>query len=214
MGPWDIMSQHFVKQGEPSPGISSFTKIRLGWITRPQVHFVKPGESSYTFLAPLSKGGETLAVKIPLRDGTYYLIENRQPIGSDRVLPDAGILVLKVDPEAQEGYGTVKIMNAEAGGPGFTRATYRLDRDGRALFMDKANKIAVIPLWEESGNLGVLVISPEKSDDALQAALLILRMVHRKGRGSEGKIEEGLNKAIAAFKRFDFAGSARMAREE
>jgi len=208
------MSQHFVKQGEPSPGISSFTKIRLGWITRPQVHFVKPGEPSYTFLAPLSKGGETLAVKIPLRDGTYYLIENRQPIGSDRVLPDAGILVLKVDPEAQEGYGTVKIMNAEAGGPGFTRATYRLDRDGRALFMDKANKIAVIPLWEESGNLGVLVISPEKSDDALQAALLILRMVHRKGRGSEGKIEEGLNKAIAAFKRFDFAGSARMAREE
>ncbi len=208
------MSQHFVKQGEPSPGISSFTKIRLGWITRPQVHFVKPGETSYTFLAPLSKGGETLAVKIPLRDGTHYLIENRQPIGSDRVLPDAGILVLKVDPGAQEGYGTVKIMNAEAREPGFTRATFRLNRDGRALFMDKANKIAVIPLWEESGNLGVLVVSPEKSDDALQAALLIQRMVHRKGRGSEGKREADINKAIAAFKRFDFAGSARMAREE
>ena len=208
------MSQHFVKQGEPSPGISSFTKIRLGWITRPQVHFLRPGETSYTFLAPLSKGGETLAVKIPLKDGTYYLIENRQPIGSDRVLPDAGILVLKVDPGAQEGYGTVKIMNAEAGEPGFTRATFRLDRDGRALFTDKANKIAVIPLWEESGNRGVLVVPPEKGDDALQAALLIQRRVHRKGGGSEGKIEEDINKAIAAFKRFDFAGSARMAREE
>jgi hypothetical protein len=186
----------------------------LGWITRPQVRFVRPGETSYTFLAPLSKGGKTLAVKIPLRDSTYYLIENRQPIGFDRVLPDAGILVLKVDPEAQEGYGTVKIMNADAKGPGFTRATFRLDRDGRTFFMDKANDVAVIPLWEESGNLGVLVVSPEKSDDALQAALLIQRRVHLKGRGSEGKIEEGLNKAIAAFKGFDFAGSARMAREK
>ncbi|MEI9477865.1 MAG: hypothetical protein WCO26_14985 [Deltaproteobacteria bacterium] len=208
------MSQHFVKQGEPSPGISSFTRIRLGWITRPHVHFVRPGETSYTFLSPLSKKGETLAVKIPLEDGTYYLIENRQPIGSDRVLPDAGILVLKVDPEAQEGYGTVKIMNADPKAPGFARATFRLDRDGRTLFMDKRNKIAVIPLWEESENLGVLMVPPKKSGDALQAALLIQRMLHRKGRGSAGKFDKDVNNAIAAFKRFDFAGSARMAREE
>ena len=214
MGPWDIMSQHFVKQGEPSPGISSFTRIRLGWITRPNVHFVRPGETSYTFLSPLSKKGETLAVKIPLENGTYYLIENRQPIGSDRMLPDAGILVLKVDPGAQEGYGTVKIMNADPRAPGFTRATFRLDRDGRALFMDKTNKIAVIPLWEESETLGVLMVPPEKSGDALQSALLIQRMLDRKGRGPAGKLDKDVNNAIAAFKRFDFRGSARMAREE
>lgn len=28
MGPWDIMSEHFVKKDQPPPGISSFTKIR------------------------------------------------------------------------------------------------------------------------------------------------------------------------------------------
>jgi len=138
----------------------------------------------------------------------------RQPIGSDRMLPDAGILVLKADPEAQEGYGTAKIMNADPRAPGFTRAIFRLDRDGRALFMDKTNKIAVISLWEESENLGVLMVPSEKSGDALQAALLIQRMLHRKERGPSGKLDKDVNNAVAAFKRFDFAGSARMAREE
>ncbi len=32
MGPYDIMSEHFVKREDPPPGLSSFTKIRLGWI--------------------------------------------------------------------------------------------------------------------------------------------------------------------------------------
>lgn len=126
MGPWDIISEHFVKKGEPSPGISSFTKIRLGWINPGQVLLVKPGETAMTFLTPLSQVGNKLAVKIPLKTGQYYLIENRQPIGFDRNLPDSGLLILKVDPELPEGSGTVKVMNANPNAPHFSQATLQV----------------------------------------------------------------------------------------
>jgi M6 family metalloprotease-like protein len=112
MGAWDIMSQHFVMQGGPPPGLSSFTKIRLGWIQADQVVLVESGTSAMTFLAPLSKKAKTLTVKIPLSWGDYYLVENRQHAGYDRALSDTGLLVLKVSPRADEGYGTVKIMDA------------------------------------------------------------------------------------------------------
>jgi hypothetical protein len=124
------MSQHFVERGGLPPGLTSFTKIRLGWITKEKVRFVKPGETAVAFLSPLSAGGETLAVKIPLL-GKYYLVENRQPIGFDSGLPDSGMLVLKIDPDASEGYGTVKVMDADLGSAHFSHATFRLDERER-----------------------------------------------------------------------------------
>ena len=151
MGPWDIMSQHFVKRGEPPPGLSSFTKIRLNWIKKNQVQVVKPGETSYAFLSPLSEGGELLCVKIPLSDGTYYLVENRQPIGFDKILPDSGILILKVNPKVDEGDGTVEVKSA-GGSRNFTNATYKLEMNNRNVFIDKSSglfhksNIAIIPL--------------------------------------------------------------------
>jgi hypothetical protein len=84
MGPWDIMSEHFVKRNEPPQGLCSFTKIRLGWITAAKTIIIRPGETATAFLAPLSKGGETLVVKVPLSGGQYYLIENR-PTGYFRM---------------------------------------------------------------------------------------------------------------------------------
>lgn len=202
MGPWDIMSQHMVKKGEPPPGISSFTKIRLGWIGREQVRMVRPGETAVAFLAPLSTAGRQLAVKIPLADGTYYLIENRQPIGFDRILPDAGILVLQVDPGADEGFGTVTVKPA-ADSRNFSAATYRLEAEGRHRFLDRRNGVAVIPLWEEEGHLGVLVTTPEQGEVALKAARAIQgRMAARSGDAGR---EAPLREAVAAFKGGEFA---------
>ena len=108
-------------------------------------------------LSPLSKGGELLAVKIPLDDGTYYLVENRQPVGFDRSLPDSGILILKVNPQADEGYGTVEVKIAD-GSHDFTNATYKLENKNRNIFIDNSglfrkNNIAIIPLWKEKDNL-------------------------------------------------------------
>jgi len=106
------MSSHFIKKREPPPGLSSFTRIRLGWISPDQVVLVKPGETRHTFLSPLAEDGKTLAIKIPLKSGHYYLVENRQPIGFDRVLPDSGILILKVNPNAVEGSGLSGVVTS------------------------------------------------------------------------------------------------------
>jgi M6 family metalloprotease-like protein len=219
MGPWDIMSHHFVERTRPPQGISSFTKIRLGWITPDQVVRVNPGSSQSVFLSPLSKKGTTLAVKIPLKqsrnDGWshFYLVENRQPIGYDRILPDSGLLILKVNLDTVEGSGTVQVMDADPSSPDFSHATFKLGVNNRNVFIDKKNNLAIIPLWSEKGNQGVLVTTPEKSSDALEAALLIEELMQRfpEPRGErEGKVIE---ECVASFKKSDFRTSHRIAQQ-
>jgi len=218
MGPWDIMSQHFVKKGEPPPGISSFTKIRLGWIRKHQVQIIRPGETASAFLSPLSQGGELLAVKIPLNDGTYYLVENRQRIGFDRVLPDSGILILKVNPQATEGYGTVEVKNA-GGLHNFASATYKLEIEGRNVFNDKSpsnllqkDNVVIIPLWTEQENLGVLITTPDLSKAAIKAARAIQALIGQQSETLHKREKASvLLNAITAFKNKDFEQSYALA---
>lgn len=200
MGPWDVMSAHYVKPKSPPPGLSSFSKIRLGWLSGEQVRLVTPGESISLSLTPLEKKGETMAIKIPLPDGQYYLVENRQPIGYDQVLPDSGLLVLKVDPDAMEGAGTVRIMDANPDARNFAEATFRLDREGRHLFLDSAHDIAVIPLWPEGEKLRVLVTGKEKSGEALPIALQI-QSLQAKGLRKDGVLQG----CMESFNNLDFA---------
>ena len=160
MGPWDVMSAHFVDRKGPPPGLSSFTKIRLGWISSEQVVQVRPGETREIMLWPLAEKGEVLAVKIPLNADQYYLVENRQPIKYDKVLPDSGILVIKVDPNAVEGTGTARIMDADPASPNFQHATYRPDRKNRKKFVDRENGVAVVALSADGKNQRILVTTP------------------------------------------------------
>jgi hypothetical protein len=213
MGSWDIMSQHLVDRKEPPPGISSFTKIRLGWISPEQALLVQPGDTRWAFLSPLSRKGDTLVIKVPLPNGHYYLVENRQPVGFDRILPDSGILILKVDPEVREGSGTVRVMDADPDSPAFSHATFRLDKENRAIFLDKGSNVAVIPLWAEGGNQGVLVTTPEKSGAALQAATAIRRLMERLPEPGGEQQEATLDEAVSSFKRLDFIASHQKARE-
>lgn len=195
------MSQHFVEKGKPPQGISSFTKIRLGWIKRQQVQFVKPGETSFALLSPLSKGGDLLVVKIPVDESSHYLIENRQPMGFDRMLPDSGILILEVHPHYKDGTGVVKVKKPISS-PNFDHATYKLGVDNRSVFVDKQNNLSIIPLWKEKGNLGVLVTTPDRSKVAINAALAIQKRIDQND-GNENVMSE----AIAAFKNKDFETS-------
>jgi M6 family metalloprotease-like protein len=211
MGPWDIMSQHFVRKGELPEGISSFTKIRLGWIEKSKVQIVKPGETSLAMLSPLSKGGGLLVVKIPLDDGTYYLVENRQPVGFDRTLPDSGILILKVNPQADEGYGTVNVKSAGGSGK-FNNATYKLELNNRNIYIDdsgffKKNNIAIIPLWEQNDAIGILVTTPEHSAAAIKAAQSIQSLINNNRRVSGNEKKTVINEAIAAFKNREYEKS-------
>jgi hypothetical protein len=200
MGPWDIMSQHFVQKGQPPQGISSFTKIRLGWIKKQQVQFVKPGETSFALLSPLSKGGDLLVAKIFVDEYSHYLIENRQPIGFDRMLPDSGILILEVHPAYQDGTGVVRVKNPISS-PNFDHATYKLEESNRNVFIDKQNNISIIPLWKEKEKLGVLVTTPARSKVAINAALAIQKLI------DQSENENVISEAIEAFKNKDFEKS-------
>ena len=200
MGPWDVMSSHYVRPDSPPPGISSFTKIRLGWITTEQVELIRPGESRFVTLSPLEMKGKTLSVKIPLEGGLYYLLENRQPAGYDKVLPDSGILVVRINPAAVEGTGTATIMDASPGTPNLSEATFKQDHAGRDMFTDPRNNIVVIPLWPEKENLEVLVTSSDKGEIALRAAQGIRELMERHKAGDRLLLKECLD----LFKNFDF----------
>ena len=115
-------------------------------------------------LWPLAEKGEVLAVKIPLNADQYYLVENRQPIKYDKVLPDSGILVIKVDPNAMEGTGTARIMDADPASPNFQHATYRPDRKNRKKFVDRENGVAVVALSADGKNQRILVTTPGNAD--------------------------------------------------
>jgi hypothetical protein len=213
MGAWDVMSSHYIERNSPPPGLSSFTKIRLGWISSDEVIQVNPGEEKGAFLAPLARGGKSLVIKIPLPGGRYYLVENRQRVGSDQIQPDAGLLILQVNPEAQEGSGTAQIMNADPSSPNFSRATFRTDLEGRRVFLDKENQVAVLPLWLQGENLGALVTTPGKSQDALRAITVILKFWEKYPEPRTAKIKKISEECVAAFRAFDFKKSAQIAEQ-
>ena len=118
MGFWDPMSCHSYKRELPPPGISSWTKLRLGWLPH-KVRDIGAGTTSAdVVLGPLEDAGsETLAVRIPLSPTRYLLVENRQPIGGfDPHLPGHGVLVMKADDniaECRHGRAPVRLIDAD-----------------------------------------------------------------------------------------------------
>lgn len=117
MGYWDPMSCHSYQRHLPPPGISSWTKLRLGWMPAGKVKTVDPATPTEVLLGPLADGrSETLAIRIPLTGKRFLLIENRQPIGVyDRVLPGHGVLIMKADDDVAEcrfGKAPVKLVDA------------------------------------------------------------------------------------------------------
>lgn len=152
MGFWDPMSCHYYKRDAPPPGISSWTKLRLGWLPDDKVAVVRPGETREILLEPLEDGRSgTLAIRIPLSATTYYLVENRQPIGFDRVLPGSGVLIMRADDnvaECRHGRAPVKLMDADPSVPHLEGAAFDLGKRDR--FTDTASGIT-IELLEKVG---------------------------------------------------------------
>lgn len=146
MGYWDPMSCHFYKRDIPPPGISSWTKLRLGWIAPEKIRVVNPRQVSEVVLHPLEDGSaEALVIKIPLTDSKYYLIENRQPIGAfDPYLPGKGVLIMRADDsigECRYGQSPVRLMNADPAIPYLQGAAF--DLPGKAVFTDKENDVEI-----------------------------------------------------------------------
>jgi len=159
MGFWDTLSCHYYKRDMPPPGISSWTRMRLNWIDPSRVKVVKPGEKTEILLGPLEdKSSETPVVKIPISETTYYLIENRQPIGFDKNLPGSGVLIMYADdsiPECRHGRAPVKLIDADPKVPYLEGAAF--DMGKRDSFHDEKNGIH-IKLLKKSGDTYKILI--------------------------------------------------------
>lgn len=124
MGAWNVMSRHFVGGRRPVPAMSSFTRLRMGWIADEQVADVAPGETRTLALAPLAGGRGTPVVRIPGPRRTYHLLEYRRPMPGDPVPPATGLLVLRVHESEEDGDGIVRVVDATPRVPDFGAATF------------------------------------------------------------------------------------------
>ena len=161
MGAWDPMSCHYIKLGVPPPGISSWTKMRLGWIDDSKVQIMKPGETRELLLGALEDGkADTLVIKIPLSGTRYYLIENRQPIGFDKYLPGNGVLIMLADDsiaECRHGKGPVRLSDANPSLPNLQGAAFT--ERGNRTFVNEKHKVKVTIL-AKTGSAYKIRISP------------------------------------------------------
>jgi len=159
MGFWDTLSCHFYKRDIPPPGISSWTKMRLNWIDPSRVKVVKPGEKTEILLGPLEdKSSATLVIKIPISETTYYLIENRQPIGFDKNLPGSGVLIMYADDnisECRHGKAPVKLIDANPKVPHLEGAAFDIGK--KDSFHDEKNGIR-IRLLKKTGDAYKILI--------------------------------------------------------
>lgn len=182
MGPWDVMSRHFVERGQPPPGMSSFTRLRMGWIGSDQVVEVPPGESRAVTLSPLGDGRGTLVIDIPGPSGTRYLLENRQTLPGDPVLPGTGLLILHVDESREDGDGIVRVVNARPAVADFGAAAFGV-HPGQTPSARLPRDTAVEVLWQRGADLAVMVTTPSRAPE-IQAVATRIRDVDRTLRES------------------------------
>lgn len=178
MGPWDVMSRHFVERGQSPPGMSSFTRLRMGWIGDDQVVEVPPGESRAVTLRPMGGGQGTLVIKIPGRSGTYYLLENRQRLPSDPVLPTNGLLVLHVDEAKEDGDGIVRVVDANPKVSDFGAATFGVNV-GQTPSAGLLQDVAIEVLWQRETDLAVMVTRRSLAPEVQAVAKRIREIDHQ-----------------------------------
>jgi M6 family metalloprotease-like protein len=118
----------------PSPGTypshhSSWSKIKLGWISNSSIRTVYPGNLTTVTVQNLELPTSGIqSVKIPISvnsDGSlsYYLIEMRAKLGTyDQYLPfpsdypGAGLLIYMVNESIAGGHGSLRLIDAHPGG--------------------------------------------------------------------------------------------------
>ena len=177
MGPWDVMSRHFATWEGAPPGMSSFTRLRMGWIGSEQVVDVPPGSSRAVTLSPLADGRGTLAIRIPGRGANHYLLENRQTLPGDPVLPATGLVVLHVDESREDGDGIVRVVDARPQVPDLGAAAFGVS-PGQTPSARLPSDVAVEVLWQRGADLTVMVTTPSRATE-VQAVATAIRDTER-----------------------------------
>jgi len=167
MGYWDPLSSHFPYKKElPPTGLSSWTRLRLGWIDPSKIAMVNAGETAAFRLDPLEPADSaTQVIKVRISDTLYYLIENRQPIELDQNLPTSGVLILFADDTVKEcfpqGAAPVKIMDANPSIPALNDATFDIGK--KQVYTDIKNNVAIILQKKVGQSYEIRITTPDKA---------------------------------------------------
>jgi len=95
MDAWDLMDYgNYNGDGYLPAGYTAYEKMTCGWLTP-----VELGKQSLevTDMKPLADGGQAYLIRHPQYENEYFLLENRQPVGFDKLLPGSGVLITHVD---------------------------------------------------------------------------------------------------------------------
>lgn len=145
LGYFDPMSCHMVERDKGPPGVCAWTALRLGWISPGKIIEVAKGETKTVLLGALhDPDSKIVAARVPLTSTTYYLVENRQPVGPDYNLPSHGVLVSYCDDsvaECRKGEAPVKLMNADPSIPELKGAPFTVS--GRNAFRDEKKHVSI-----------------------------------------------------------------------
>ena len=160
---FDPMSCHFYKFSQGPPGVCTWTKLRLSWIEpwkdNPGIQRSEQNSATGAF-----GQGEisSFAVKLPIDATTYYLIENRQPIGPDRNLPSHGVLIYYCDDsiaECRHGKSPIKLVDADPSVPELKGAPFTLA--GKNMYKDEKRDISIRLVAQRGDNYEIYVSNGE-----------------------------------------------------
>lgn len=127
-GPWDPMSGTI---GNTPLGFCSWSKLKLGWLEQKNIFtvFDKSKETVKIDALGLDSTG-ILAIKIPLTDKQYFLIEVREPVGADSPLAAiqggtftsnrqfaSGVFVLEINENLISRMGIIKWIYSQTQQP-------------------------------------------------------------------------------------------------
>jgi M6 family metalloprotease-like protein len=113
MGDWELMDNGLWNgnpHGSAPAELSSWSRIRLGWLSPNNVASYPLDAANMTTIRPLEKvptANQITTVKIIIGDEEYYLFEDRQPLSNDAALPDHGVVGYHIN-EKDNDFSTIQ----------------------------------------------------------------------------------------------------------
>jgi cellobiose-specific phosphotransferase system component IIA len=128
-----------------------------------------PGENETLTMYPIElPSDEILALKIPLQNRSYYLVEARINFGVDWFVKP-GILVTLCDDRTRSGEGPVRVVDASPEARSSTKeyATFNIGPRNNPAFVDSENDVGIVLLQDDGSSYTVMVGSVSQAEIAL-----------------------------------------------
>ncbi len=203
VGPWDLMSRANLR-----PQIGAWGKIHVGWIPEDRIRELYSNQSAAATLNPLENPTSgTQALTIYLTPTTYFIVEDRQQVGFDSVLPDRGVLISYVNEgKYWLGNGPVVIQDANpASGPRWQllHPTFDIGPQAKSLYTNQTFNLSVDLLDRFPNGSYLVAFGKADSMDMAKAAYMNLKEAKAANQGSS-QAQATLGLAWSRFLSGDF----------